>query len=308
MQYFGWPVKSVWRWVGWALLAATTTCLAGATGQPSQWISPARILRHHASHGYLGVEVADVTQQQAQTLHLDGAAGAEIVLLDHDAPAGKAGLHVHDVILASNGTKIRNAEQFRELLRQESSGKKLRLSVNRDGAVRAISVQLERLQLSASVVNDADRRGEAQPQRPLANHQRVVRLANPAPHHGVDVHMELRMLGQHLQLPVQHLQALLRHLIRLNVVDRDLHVVQPRSIQPLDALSVQQIAVGNHPGQRAHLTNPRDHLVQLRMRQWLAAGDRDDARPQTAQIIDPAQHLLDRHRLRDLVVLVAVRA
>jgi S1-C subfamily serine protease len=89
------------------------------------------------------VEVADVTQQQAQTLHLDGAAGAEIVLLDHDAPAGKAGLHVHDVILASNGTKIRNAEQFRELLRQESSGKKLRLSVNRDGAVRAISVQLE---------------------------------------------------------------------------------------------------------------------------------------------------------------------
>ncbi len=143
MQYFGWPVKSVWRWVGWALLAATTTCLAGATGQPSQWISPARILRHHASHGYLGVEVADVTQQQAQTLHLDDAAGAEIVLLDHDAPAGKAGLHVHDVILASNGTKIRNAEQFRELLRQESSGKKLRLSVNRDGAVRAISVQLE---------------------------------------------------------------------------------------------------------------------------------------------------------------------
>ena len=143
MQYFRWPVKSVWRWVGWALLAATTTCLAGATGQPSQWISPARILRHHASHGYLGVEVADVTQQQAQTLHLDGAAGAEIVLLDHDAPAGKAGLHVHDVILASNGTKIRNAEQFRELLRQESSGKKLRLSVNRDGAVRAISVQLE---------------------------------------------------------------------------------------------------------------------------------------------------------------------
>ncbi len=142
MNCFGRPVKiqSIALLVAVATFAQTKPAVALA--QPSQWISPVRLLRHSPSQGYLGVDVADLTPERAQTLHLNNTAGAEITILDHDAPAGKAGLHVHDVILNANGASIQNAEQFRQLLRRQSPGKKLRLNLNRDGALQTITIQM----------------------------------------------------------------------------------------------------------------------------------------------------------------------
>jgi len=47
---------------------------------------------------------------------------------------------------------------------------------------------------------------------------------------------------------------------------------------------------------------------QLGMCQRLAARDADHGRAQPAQVVDAPVHLLEGHRLRDLVVLVAVAA
>jgi len=44
--------------------------------------------------------------------------GAVITLIDHDAPAGKIGLKVNDVVLQLNGQKVEGADQLRQLLRQ----------------------------------------------------------------------------------------------------------------------------------------------------------------------------------------------
>jgi S1-C subfamily serine protease len=113
-----------------------------ALAQASKWISPMRLLHHSPSQGYLGVDVADLSRIRAQALHMNSTAGAEITILDHDAPAGKSGLRVHDVIVAVNGASMENAEQFRQWLHRQPPGKKLRLSVNRDGAMQTITVQM----------------------------------------------------------------------------------------------------------------------------------------------------------------------
>src|SRR6266403_959804 len=61
----------------------------------------------------------------------------------------------------------------------------LRLEVNRALLVR------ERLKLTAAIVNDADRRAESQLHRPAPHNQGVLRIADSAPDHRIDVHMEL---------------------------------------------------------------------------------------------------------------------
>ena len=75
-------------------------------------------------------------------------------------------------------------------------------------------------------MDDADGGGEAQFQRAASDDQGVVRIVDAASDHGVDVYVEISVFGQHLQFLVEDLQALLRYVIRLDVVDGDLHVIE----------------------------------------------------------------------------------
>src|ERR1700709_1797121 len=67
------------------------------------------------SNGYLGVETRDVSDDEAATLKLKEARGAEIINVDHDGPASKAGMQVHDVILQMNGQVIEDEDQLRRM-------------------------------------------------------------------------------------------------------------------------------------------------------------------------------------------------
>ena len=48
---------------------------------------------------YMGVDIADVTPERLSALKLKDERGVEVTMVDQDAPAGKAGLKEHDVIL-----------------------------------------------------------------------------------------------------------------------------------------------------------------------------------------------------------------
>ena len=124
----------------------------------------------------------------------------------------------------------------------------------------------------------------------------------------VDVDVEARVLGQVLQLLVERLEALLRDLVGRDVVDRDLQILEPGLVEPLDALGAEVEAVGDEPGQHAAVADAADDGVELGVHHRLAAGDGDDAGAQLAELVDAAQHLRERHRVRGLVVLVAVGA
>ena len=99
-------------------------------------------LLHSNSQGYLGVDLADVDQQKAQTLKLKEARGAVITLIDHDAPAGKIGLKVNDVVLQLNGQNVHGAEQLRQQLRRIPAGRTVNIEISRDGNIQTLAIQL----------------------------------------------------------------------------------------------------------------------------------------------------------------------
>lgn len=86
-----------------------------------------------AKGSYLGVEVTDVDSDRVAALKLKDETGVEVTAVDGDAPAGKAGLREHDVILTINGTKIEGEEQLRRTIRETPAGRSVDIGISRDG-------------------------------------------------------------------------------------------------------------------------------------------------------------------------------
>jgi serine protease Do len=95
-----------------------------------------------AGRSYLGVDIRDVTSDRMAALKLKEERGVEITMVDGDAPAGKAGLREHDVILDFNGTAVESEEQIRRLIREVPPGRTVTLGISRDGNPMKVSVQL----------------------------------------------------------------------------------------------------------------------------------------------------------------------
>jgi serine protease Do len=104
--------------------------------------SNARIALAATSQGYLGVNVRDVDPVRAQKEKLAITAGAEVVSLDHDAPAAKAGVHTGDVIQAINGQLVNDAATLSRLLRDMPVGKFIDLQVVHNAKVERLHLQL----------------------------------------------------------------------------------------------------------------------------------------------------------------------
>jgi len=94
------------------------------------------------SRGYLGIEFRDTSDERAVELHLQGAHGAEIIMVDHDGPAGKAGLQPHDVVLQVDGQNIENADDLRKHLHDSAPGKVFSMSIMRLGHPMNLTAKL----------------------------------------------------------------------------------------------------------------------------------------------------------------------
>ena len=67
---------------------------------------------------YLGVDISDVTTERLSALKLKEEKGVEVTMVDQDAPAGKAGIKEHDVILTMNGTAIESKTQLQRMIHE----------------------------------------------------------------------------------------------------------------------------------------------------------------------------------------------
>lgn len=123
-----------------ALAAGAVPCFAAYSfaGAPGAGFSHAA----GSNQGYLGVDLRDITDDQAAALHQRDSRGAEIVLVDHDAPAGSAGLRVHDIVLRINGQPVSGQDQARRLLHDCAPASNVVLIISREGQLLTISAHM----------------------------------------------------------------------------------------------------------------------------------------------------------------------
>lgn len=91
---------------------------------------------------YLGVETQDITSDRVSPLHLKDERGVEVTMVDQDAPASKAGLKEHDVILSVDDQKIESVEQLKRVIREIPPGRNVSIGISRDGQAMTLKTQL----------------------------------------------------------------------------------------------------------------------------------------------------------------------
>ncbi len=88
---------------------------------------------HRHGGGYLGVDFENLTSQQRAKLDVGPKEGVAIAAVDHDAPAGKAGLRANDVIVKMDGKRTRHAEDLSDALQKMDPGQSVVLDIVREG-------------------------------------------------------------------------------------------------------------------------------------------------------------------------------
>jgi serine protease Do len=125
----------------WSLACLALLALPAAAGtHPLEPMVGMSSFHHHG--GYLGVDFENLTKQQRQKLHLGSNEGVEIAAVDHDAPAGKAGLRSNDVIVKFAGKKAQTVEGLIDALHKMNPGQTVVLDIVRDGKPMEITVVL----------------------------------------------------------------------------------------------------------------------------------------------------------------------
>jgi C-terminal processing protease CtpA/Prc len=119
-----------------AVLAAPA--LAQPGGQPYMFYSE----EPWGGGSYLGVDTRDVTADRLGALHLKEERGVEVTMVDQDAPAGKAGVKEHDVILSINNQAVESVEQLRRMIHEVPAGRTVEIGISRDGQLSTLKAQL----------------------------------------------------------------------------------------------------------------------------------------------------------------------
>ena len=86
-----------------------------------------------AQRGYLGVQIAELTQELAQKEGLENIEGVYVGEVTEGGAAKLAGLKDGDVITAINGKKVNSTTQLKENIGQYRPGDKVDVEVNRQG-------------------------------------------------------------------------------------------------------------------------------------------------------------------------------
>ncbi len=105
---------------------------------------------------YLGVDTRDVTPDRLSALNLKEEHGVEVMMVDQDAPAGKAGLKEQDVILSVNGTPVESVEQLRRVIHEIPAGRVISLGISRAGHPMTLKTQLAGRQQAYSYSYSSD--------------------------------------------------------------------------------------------------------------------------------------------------------
>jgi len=90
----------------------------------------------------MGIQLAQPSKALAYHLGIDADSSTLIVAVHKDLPADKAGLRVHDVIVAINGEDDADPEALRKALSDKQPGEQLELQIIQGGETKEIVVDL----------------------------------------------------------------------------------------------------------------------------------------------------------------------
>ena len=116
--------------------------------------------------GWLGVQIQPVSRDIADSLGLADAAGALVVEPQADSPGAKAGIQKGDVITALDGEPIKDPRDLARRVADIAPGKKVELSVWRDGKSETIAVEIGTL--AGEQIQAAAGAEEAEPEAPAS--------------------------------------------------------------------------------------------------------------------------------------------
>jgi len=92
------------------------------------------LLYGETQRGYLGVQIAELTEELAQQIGLEDIEGVYVADVTEGGAAKSAGVKAGDVITAINGKKVNTKTQLLESVRQYRPGDQVEVDVNRHGS------------------------------------------------------------------------------------------------------------------------------------------------------------------------------
>ncbi len=98
---------------------------------------------HWSGGSWLGVQIAEVTEETVSELRLDRAFGVLIDEVEEESPAGRAGIRKDDVIVSFDGERVPGTAALRRMVRETPAGRSVELGVIRDGRHRTVQVEIE---------------------------------------------------------------------------------------------------------------------------------------------------------------------
>lgn len=94
------------------------------------------------SHGYMGVTIQPVTEELARSFGMKQARGALVNDVLKGGPAEKAGIRQGDVIIAFNGSEVKDSSHLQRLVAEHGVGKTARVTLFRDGKTVELGMTL----------------------------------------------------------------------------------------------------------------------------------------------------------------------
>ena len=111
--------------------------------------------------GWLGVQIAPITDDIAEAVGLSGKNGAIVTLPDNQTPASDAGIQTGDVITAVNGSKVESPRDLARVIAGFQPKTKVDITVWRNGDSQEVPVELGNLaSLDEAASAEAPQRAE----------------------------------------------------------------------------------------------------------------------------------------------------
>jgi len=95
-----------------------------------------------SGHGYIGVQLTELTKQLAEYFGLPDGEGVLITEVDKDSPAEKAGLRAGDIITDIGDEEVSDYGDVKEIVSESEKGDKLTLTVVRNKTEQKVEVEV----------------------------------------------------------------------------------------------------------------------------------------------------------------------